>query len=149
MLRSAGRPTPPTLDTDLRAVLIKLGPWRDWPNEDLGRVGHGHRPGMSDEELYRSVRGIWRLSAVRAERYPYAVAVHAGVTRGVWEIDHGSWRRYRDHNGKFRWAFEGTAVVQGPVFDAFVGPFGRSIPEFRPNGMRTFGNQAVIAYWPT
>jgi len=141
-------PTSPLLETDLRAVLIRLGQWRDWPNADMGRMGHGYRRDMSDEELYQSVRGIWRMSAVRAERYPYAVAVHAGITRGVWEIDHGTWRRHRDHRGELRWAFEGTALTYGPAFDAFVGPAGRTIPEFRASGRHTFGNQAVIAYWP-
>jgi hypothetical protein len=103
---------------------------------------------MSDEELYQSVRGIWRLNAVRAERYRFAVAVHPGVTRGVWEIDHGTWRQHPDHNGVLRWAFRGTSIDRGPEFEAFVGARGRAIPERRPDGRSTFGSQAVIAYWP-
>lgn len=138
----------PFLETDLKAILIKLGPWREIRNADLGRLGHGYRTDMSDDELYQSVRGIWVLNRVRAEQYPYALAVHGGMTRGLWEIDHGSWRQYRDHNDKLRWAFAGTRIHHGEMFDAFVGDAGRRVPEFRPNGIHTFGNQAVIAYWP-
>ena len=104
---------------------------------------------MSDEDLYQSVRGIWRIDVNRVRAYPYAVAVHAGVTRGVWEIDHSSWRTFRDHNNNPRVAFEGEAITSGPVFDDFVGPLGRQVPTLRPSSQRhVFGNQAVTAYWP-
>jgi hypothetical protein len=47
---------------------------------DPGRTGHGFRDGMSDDELYTSVRGIWVLSPETARRYPYALAVHGSKT---------------------------------------------------------------------
>jgi len=136
------------LATSLRAILIKLGPWQDVPNPDLGRRGHGYFPGISEEDLYQSIRGIWHINLNRVRAYPYAVAVHEGITRGVWEIDHSSWRQFLDHNGNPRVGFEGEAITSGDVFDAFVGPLGHQIPRLRADGRHVFGNQAVTAYWP-
>jgi hypothetical protein len=139
----------PPLTTTRRALLIKLGPWQDTPNQDLGRRGHGYCTGISDQDLYQSVRGIWHVDVNRVSSFRYAVAVHAGVTRGVWEIDHSSWKTYSDQNARPRVAFEGKAISSGPVFDDFVGPLGRHIPTLRLTGQRyVFGNQAVTAYWP-
>lgn len=136
------------LATSLRAILIKLGPWQDVPNPDLGRRGHGYFPGISEEDLYQSIRGIWHINLNRVRAYPYAVAVHEGITRGVWEIDHSSWRQFLDHNRNPRVGFEGEAITSGDVFDAFVGPLGHRIPRLRADGRHVFGNQAVTAYWP-
>jgi hypothetical protein len=65
------------------------------------------------------------LSPTTARNYPYAVAVHAGLTRGVWEIDHDSWRQYRDLKGRYRSAWPGKRPTSGPVFEAFLGSEGR------------------------
>ena len=139
----------PPLTTERRAILIKLGPWQEVPNPDLGRRGHGYYSGMSEADLYQSVRGIWHIDLNRVRSYPYAVAVHTGITRGVWEIDHSSWRTFKDHNGNARVGFEGEAISSGPEFEDFVGPLGRQVPTLRPAGQRhVFGNQAVTAYWP-
>ncbi|WP_344133747.1 LEM-3-like GIY-YIG domain-containing protein [Pedococcus bigeumensis] len=46
-------------------------------------------PAMTDAELYEATRGWWVLGP-KARRAKYALAVHKGVTRGVWRIDY--WR---------------------------------------------------------
>jgi len=46
---------------------------------------------MSPPALYEATRGIWAIGTERRERARYAMAVHAGLVREVYEI--GSWHR--------------------------------------------------------
>lgn len=46
-------------------------------------------PAMTEAELYEATRGWWVLGP-KARRAKYALAVHKGVTRGVWRIEY--WR---------------------------------------------------------
>ncbi|QGN59042.1 hypothetical protein [Nostocoides sp. HKS02] len=46
-------------------------------------------PAMTEGDLYEATRGWWVLGP-KARRAKYAVAVHRGVTRGVWRIEY--WR---------------------------------------------------------
>jgi uncharacterized protein len=133
----------PPLTTDRPALLVKLGPWQEWRDGFDDRKGIGFRPGMSDDDLYKSVHGVWVLRPDTAMKYPYAVAVYAGITRGVWEIDQTRWRRVEN-----RWAWDGRQITSGPVFEAFIGELGRRVPERRRDRRYTFGHGSVIAYWP-
>jgi hypothetical protein len=137
----------PDLVTSTPAILIKLADWQPDDDRELPRRGYGFRYGMTDAELLDSTRAWWVLSLPRAERYRYAVAVHGGITRGVWEIEPGSWRQASPATARRlgrsarRFAFAG---LQAPadVRAAFVGPEGRLVPAPGP-----FGSGSVIAYW--
>lgn len=141
------------LSTRREAILIKLGPWTVEERPDLDRSGYGYKRGMSDEELYRSVRGVWRINKTRAHRYQYAVAVHGDTTLAVWEIDPDQWeRRYElpNEQGGLRWQWGMKQRLDGgPVWEEFCGPLGRRIPVLRLDGRRAvFGSGQPIAYWP-
>jgi hypothetical protein len=141
----------PPLDTDLRAILIKLGWWTPDDDAELPRRGYGYYPGMSDQELYDSVRAWWRIGTYRGRSYPYAVAVFQGITRAIYEIDHETWRARGADSASApnrRWAFAGMRLREGPAFDAFIGTRGKRIPPSRPDGRAVFGTGSPIAYWP-
>lgn len=120
-------------------VLIRLGSWKAEPQDGDGvtRAGRGYRPGMTIDELVDSTRAWWRISQTRIQRdgIRHAVAVHDGITRGVIEI--GGWTSR--HDG--RRAFVGTPIMDGPVHEAWVGPFGRKV-------LFTVGAQSPVMYWP-
>jgi hypothetical protein len=140
---------PPLLTTRLTAILFFLGPWKPDANSELGRAGYGYRLGMTMEELYQTIRGVWTLSPETARSYTYAVAVRDRLTRGVWRIDHTTWREVDIHSPTKRWAFEATTITEGVPWDAFVGPQGHLVPERIPSGTRRVsGSGAAFGYWP-
>lgn len=122
------------------AVLIRVGRWREMAEQmepGVWRHGNGYRPGISLEEIMDSARGWWKISrrSIRRRGIRHAVAVYDGVTRAIMEI--GSWTQRDDG----RWAFTATPVLDGPMFDAWVGPVGKRV---------TFPAAArnPIIYWP-
>ena len=122
------------------AVLIRLGSWRDGVLEiEPGRyrTGAGYREGMSLDELVDATRAWWRINPERVEREDirFAVAVHGGVTRAVMVI--GDWIQRADG----RWAFAATPLLDGPVYDEWVGRIGRRVDFPR-------GSQNPVTYWP-
>lgn len=150
--------TLPELSTQTPAILIKLSKWvpqqahpGSEPDEsaDLtGRPGYGYRPNMTPDELYESVRAWWVLDPKRAEGFRYAVAVHQGVTRGVWEIKTGSWKQAILRPGEsLRWSFEGGEAPT-EIVEEFVGATGKRVPRFREDGRNVFGQANPIGYWP-
>lgn len=130
--------------TTERAILINLGRW--WPDQDpeIPREFHGYRVGITPEELYASARAWWRIGK---RDYPYAVAVHNGITRAVWQIDPASWVSRQRDGERLRWAFEAGAAP-AEIVDAFYGTIGRRVPTRRPDGRAVFGQSSAIAYWP-
>lgn len=120
------------------ALLITLSHWVD--QEDLvipGKMGRGYRPGRTDRELYDATRAWWKVSPQSAKRrgVSHAVPVFDGVTRAVYEIT--DW--FQDAAMPGRWAFNGNPLTSGPVFDEYLGPWGRLVPK---------GPQNPIQYWP-
>ncbi|MDE0117656.1 MAG: hypothetical protein OXT07_13705 [bacterium] len=79
---------------------------------------------MTVAEMSDSVRAWWRISpgSVKARRVEYAVAVHEGITRGVFRIGE-SWIQRDDG----RWAFDVEPIFSGEIFDGWVGPLGRNV----------------------
>jgi len=137
------------LTTTQKALLIRLGPWVDQPDEELPRSGHGYRPGICDSALYDSTRGWWRISLKVALAYPYAVCVYEDLTRAIWEIEHDRWRRSTSRKHAGRLCFEGRRVQAGQqAYVEFIGQHGRKVPATRPDGRATFGAGSPIAYWP-
>lgn len=134
----------PELTTSTPAILIKLSWWADEEDAALPRHGYGFKRGMSREALYDSTRAWWKLSLSRAKGFDYAVAVFQGVTRGVWRIDHSSWR---SEGGRV--AFRGSEIVPSDeAYDAYIGAIGRRVPAMRADGRTVFGSGQPIAYWP-
>ena len=139
-------PDVPMLSTSTPAILIKLAMWEPDHDHELPRHGFGYREGMTATELVDSTRAWWYLSQPRAAGYSYAVAVHAGITRGVWRIEPGSWRRASPATAKRlglsprRFAFRATPAPIC-IHEAFVGAIGRRVPT-----AGVFGSGSVIAY---
>ncbi len=130
--------------TEPPVVMIRLARWKPGSEPIEGRTqrqGHGWYQGISQQELYDSTRGWWKISPVSLHRHGahHAVAVHAGVTRCVIEIDHDSWRQRPSDD---RWAFNGQPLDRGRIFDAYVGPLGKRVP-FEQSA------QNPIRYWST
>lgn len=125
------------------ALLVRLGYWQDEKVEiEPGhyRSGYGYRDGMTDVEMGDSVRAWWNISpgSVKARKTEYAVAVHEGITRGVFKIGE-NWIQRDDG----RWAFDVARIADGAVFESWVGPLGRRVSDhFRQ------GNQNPIRYYP-
>lgn len=122
------------------AVLIRLGRWKELPEEiepGVHRSGNGYRPEMPLEEVVDATRAWWRVSprSVARRGVEHAVAVHEGVTRAVMRI--GDWTRRNDG----RWAFAAEVLEEGPVYDAWIGQVGRRV-EF------VTAAQNPIIYWP-
>jgi hypothetical protein len=132
----------PELTSDVPpAVLVRLSRWRNAPEEiEPGhfRAGNGWRPDMTSTELADSVRAWWKINvrSVERRRIKHAVAVVQGVTRGVFEI--GTWLTPRADG---RRAFAATPIVEGPLFDAYVGQIGKRVTAAK-------GSQNPITYWP-
>ncbi len=130
----------PVADDAPPVVLIRVGRWREMVEEmepGWWRRGNGYRPDISFQELIDSARAWWKISpeTIRKRGIRHAVAVHDGVTRAVMEI--GDWTQRDDG----RRAFSATPILDGSIFDSWVGPLGRRV---------TFVAAArnPITYWP-
>ncbi|MDE0580398.1 MAG: hypothetical protein OXI29_11065 [bacterium] len=122
------------------AVLFLLKNWQDEEMEiEQGyfRSGYGYRDGMTDAEMGDSVRAWWEISpeSVKTRRAEYAVAVHDGITRGLFKIGR-KWIRRDDG----RRAFDVEPMTSGKAFDSWVGPLGRRI------NVRSYGSSFL--YYP-
>lgn len=131
---------PPVANDAPPVVLIRVGRWREMREEmepGVWRRGNGYWPGISLQELVDSARGWWKINPVSIERrgIVHAVAVYDGVTRAVLKI--GEWTQRNDG----RRAFAATSILDGPTFDAWVGPLGKRV---------TFVVAArnPVTYWP-
>lgn len=76
-----------------------------------------YRPNMTDEDLYNTTRGNWRISA-RRDDANYAIATYRGLTREVYEIN--NWYEV-EVNGRIRWAFNGERVQDVNVRNELLG----------------------------
>jgi hypothetical protein len=134
--------------TQTPAILIKLFDWVSEVDPDTGRSGGGFRSDMKPAEVLESVRAWWVLDPKRATNYQYVVAVHDGITRGVWEVVPGSWQSWTPRpDRRLRWSFTGREAPP-EIHEMFVGRIGRRVPASRANGKAVFGQGSPIAYWP-
>lgn len=116
---------PPLERVDVPLALIRLGAWEEGTDEAIpARRGGGYYPGMPPEALYHATRCWWRVSPQRISRdgIKHVVPVHRGVTRALYEVSRW-WQRPSDG----RWAFDGSAISSGPLFEQVVGPFGKRV----------------------
>lgn len=131
---------PPVAADAPPVVLIRVGRWRDMVEEmepGVWRQGNGYWPGISLEELIDSARGWWKINPTSIQRrgIRHAIAVYDGVTRVLMEI--GSWTQRDDG----RRCFTATPVLDGPMFDAWIGPLGKRVA-FKAAARNP------ITYWP-
>lgn len=134
----------PALDaTDPPVLMIRLTPkWKPLDEEiepGYTRGGAGSYPGMSETELYDAVRGWWVGSpaAVQRRGVEHVVAVIQGVTRGIYEVE-----EFIGPRDDGRWAFKGKILDSGPIWESYVGPWGRRVP------FAAYAQNPLI-YWPT
>lgn len=144
--------------TEVPMLLITLKGWTDKPERIPGgetRDGYGYkREWLTSsvreqhfEEIGRSVCAWWRIDAAKVERnnIEYAVAVHRGVTRAVFRILPGTWKKQGGRRG-----FQFEPVTRGDVtlpdgrdlYDEVVGAYGHRTPE------KQQGEMAALRYWP-
>ncbi|QWW18930.1 GIY-YIG nuclease family protein [Schaalia sp. 19OD2882] len=146
----------PLLTYDKPLLLIRLGSWVESSEEIPGgveRPGYGYKSEWLSssvrtqrfEEIGVSACGWWPISpsGVEAEEIKYFVAVHRGVTRGLFRIVPGSWetKEYDRHeSGRVnrRSACRFEVIDSGPDFDAIIGPHGHRIQGIQQNSF----------YWP-
>jgi hypothetical protein len=102
----------------------------------LIRINQRYYPGMSDEDVYEAIRGIWKVGS-RTSKAKLALAVFGGVVRGVYEIE--TWhpagttayrsRTFTPEKCRSRWEFVGHRVddrireryMYGSVFNYLPG----------------------------
>ena len=144
-----------TLINDLKApeltstepmVLITLSNWADNPEKIPGgeRAGYGfkdewiNRPDLHLDELADSTRAWWVMNpeSVKSRGVTHAVAVYRGVTRGLFRIESGSWRKKGKRHG-----FQCEPVTSGKLWEEVVGEYGHRVPG--PNH-----RQNSVYYWP-
>ncbi|MDF9751553.1 hypothetical protein [Arthrobacter sp. ES3-54] len=133
-------------------LLITLKPWVDHLEVSPGgtmRRDYGFRTewlNFADrasyaEELGDSVRCWWKLRQSKVEELSieHVVAVHRGVTRGLFRIIPDSWE-YDAISG--RRGFRVDPVLDGALFDEVVGEYGhRTVAKKR-------GDMSTVNYWP-
>ncbi len=152
----------PLLTSRQPLLLITLNGWADLPDGEViagGRVryGAGFKAGWLVSEVRRraydeigeSVSAWWSVSppVVAAQGIKHVAAVHRGVTRGLFQIEPGSWETITtarvDKNGHTitKAAFWFRTIASGRLFDEVIGPHGHRV--LRPPGGRN-----AIYYWP-
>lgn len=77
---------------------------------------------MNEQDTYKTVRGNWKLSAKRANKYPYVLAVKYGIVVGVYKVNENGWRKCETSN---RICFDGIEAPDN-IKELFLG---KKIPE--------------------
>lgn len=76
----------------------------------------------NDGDIYKTVRGNWKLSARRANNYPYVLAVRYGIVVGVYRINKNGWKKAPESE---RICFDGVEA-EDEIKQLFIG---KKIPE--------------------
>ena len=76
----------------------------------------------NDRDIYKTVRGNWKLSASRANNYPYVLAVRYGIVVGVYKVNPNGWKDCADSD---RIYFDGVEAPE-EIKQMFLG---KKIPE--------------------
>lgn len=149
----------PQLTYDKPLLIIRLGPWTDTAEDPelmpdgLARKGYGYKwewlPSRERvqhlKEIGDSACGWWKINpdSVEDRGIEYFVAVHRGVTRGLFRIVPDSWQTkdygaYPSGRRDRRRACRFEIVDSGGDFDAIVGEHGHRVKGIRQNSF----------YWP-
>ncbi len=49
--------------------------------------------GIENNGIYKAVRWCWKIRPIRANKYPYVLAVRYGIVVGVYQINEGGWKQ--------------------------------------------------------
>lgn len=148
----------PALTDDRPLLIIRLGPWTDAQTpEDMPdgtkRSSYGYKAEWLAsrerikhfQEIGDSACGWWKIRPEEVERrgITHFVAVHRGVTRGLFRIVPDSWQTkdygaYPSGRRDRRRACRFEIVDSGGDFDAIVGEHGHRVKGIRQNSF----------YWP-
>jgi hypothetical protein len=111
----------------------------DWePQEKLVIININNIQDRSSvQEIYKQVRGNWRISINRAKKADYVIAALRGVCIGIFTID--SWKISTEHEG--RYCFDGQPAP-AETWDLFVGKRGKRLTN---ENMKHIQNP--IRYW--
>lgn len=52
------------------------------------KINQTYRDGMSNEELYEIIRGIWKIDKLKLNNISYVFGVYHGVVKEVFEVNH-------------------------------------------------------------
>lgn len=52
------------------------------------KINQTYREGMSNEELYEIVRGIWKVDKSKLDKIRYVFGVYHGIVKEVYEVAH-------------------------------------------------------------
>lgn len=74
------------------------------------------------EEIYKQVKGNWRIAIGRAKKADYVIAALRGVSIGVFKVH--EWRKSTEHLG--RYCFDGEKAPDD-IWEKFVGERGKRI----------------------
>ena len=50
------------------------------------KINQTYREGMSDEELYEIVRGIWKVNKTKLDKIQYVFGVYHGIVKEIYEV---------------------------------------------------------------
>ena len=159
----------PELQVRIPLVLIKLKDWQECPEDIPGeeirdgipvsktRDGYGYKKEWltsavrqcSFDAMSKSICGWWKIDINRIKKndIQYVVAVHKGITRGLFKIIPDSWENKTEGQKTLR-GFECQPIKPGDVmlknggdlYEMTVGEYGRRVPG------KASGNP--ILYWP-
>ncbi len=108
------------------------------PSEKLVIINVNHIQNRVDiEEIYKQVKGNWRIAIGRAKKADYVIAALRGVSIGVFKVH--EWRKSTEHLGRF--CFDGEKAPD-EVWEKFVGTRGKRITD---DNMKHIQNP--IRYW--
>lgn len=159
----AEKQAPPLTLTDVPMLILKLSDWEEKRERipgEIWRAGNGYKREWLTravrekhfEEIGQSTCAWWRIDEKQFsdEKIKYAVAVHRGVTRAIFEILPDSWEETDEPKKVPRRGFKFKPITHGKVrlsggrdlYDEVVGDYGHRIPEKLKSG------QNPIRYWP-
>lgn len=112
---------------DMPTMIIKIN--RKY--EGLKGTFHDVAGGIPDEEIYRAVRGTWRVNPENAKKYKVVLAVAESKVCGVYLVD--KWEKSTLANEEMRYQFTHRidSVVEARERERFLG---RSVKNLFPRG---------------
>lgn len=99
-------------------------PTIDWePSEKIIFINVNNIQDRSSvNEIYRQVKGNWKISINRAEKADYVVAALRGVAIGIFTVRR--WKTSTEHEGRF--CFDGDTAKE-EIWEKFIGKRGKRI----------------------
>ena len=86
-----------------------------------------YRSDMTNEELYETTRGIWKVGEIRRNKVEYALSIYQGIVLEVYRVKHWypagtlkyKYRDTSDFKNSGRWEFSGS--IAKDIRDEYIG----------------------------